>query len=69
MSISDRPPRVWGRALPAVDAEHFATYVAACRSPEHLAAAMAAERGRPGDETTRPERIERLQTRLSEVQA
>ena len=63
------PPRVWGRGLVAVDADHFEIRVAGCYSARHLAAALAAERGRRLDAPTRDDRIERLTERLEQVRA
>lgn len=68
MSIADRPPRTWGRATVAYNADQFTTHVSACRSAEHLAAALAAERGRTLRDS-RPDRIEMLSARLAEVTA
>jgi len=69
MSIEDRPAQVWGRATPALDADHFHEAIQTCRSAEHLARAIAAERNRPPGYETRPDRIEMIDARLTEVQA
>ena len=63
------PPQVWGRGLVAVDADHFEIRVAGCYSARHLAAGLAAERGRPLDAPEREDRIERLTERLDELRA
>ena len=63
------PPKVWGRSLVAVDADHFETHVAGCYSARHLAAGLAAERGRPFDAPAREDRIDALTERLDEVRA
>jgi len=69
MSVYPRtPPRVWGRGLLAVSGTQFDVCLSRCRSPEHVAAAIAAERGRPWDGERRPDRIERLTDRLEELQ-
>lgn len=60
------PPRDWGRACVAVNGPTLRTRLSRTDSPEHLAHALAAERGR---ERTRPGRIESIETRLSEVRA
>jgi len=62
MSIEDRPAKTWGRGTPALNDDHFRRAIQTCRSAEHLARAIAAERNRP------PERIERLTDRLEDVQ-
>jgi len=67
MSIEDRPPQVWGRGTPALNDDHFRRAIRTCRSPEHLARAIAAERNRPPGYNTRPDRIDALTERLSEV--
>lgn len=67
MSADDISPQVWGRATPAYDDLRFNRVVAACRSAEHLARAMAAERNRPPGWETRQSRIDTLQERLDEV--
>ena len=63
------PPRVWGRGLVAVSGRPFEQRVAGCYSARHLAAALAAERGRPLDAPARDDRIERLTERLADLQA
>ena len=65
--IPAAPPRVWGRGLVAVSGRPFEQRVAGCYSARHLAAALAAERGRPLDAPARDDRIDRLTERLSEV--
>jgi len=68
MSIEDRPAKTWGRGTPALNDDHFRRAIQTCRSAEHLARAIAAERNRPPGYDTRPERIERLTDRLEDVQ-
>ena len=60
------PPETWGRGLKAATPERLRLRLSRCSSPEHLAAALAAERGRTVRDS-RPERIDAIQTRLEEV--
>lgn len=65
--IPAAPPKVWGRGLVAVSGRPFEQRVAGCYSARHLAAAIAAERGRPLDAPAREDRIDALTERLDEV--
>jgi len=60
-------PRTFARALAALSGDHFRRRLSDCRSPRHLASALAYERNRSEDSPARPERIDAITARLDEV--